>query len=147
MAWVPIKGATAQNIPMHKTIYVGLAVTSYDADLTCEAAFSGVVITGNVDAGQWVNRDIGITSNVAEPMYVAISNSAGQPAVVLHDDANAALTESWTQWTIELSRFSDQGIDLSDVDWIAIGLGAIGDPTANGGSGVVFFDDITLHRP
>ncbi len=147
LAWAPIKGAAAESIPMRKTLYVGLAVTAYDADRTCQAVFSNVEITGNVTTEQWVNRDIGIASNVAEPMYVEISNGTGQPGVVVHEDAGAALTETWTQWTIELSRFADQGIDLSDIDWIAIGLGAAGDPTSTGGSGVVFFDDITLHPP
>ncbi|MEA3226203.1 MAG: hypothetical protein U9Q07_09645, partial [Planctomycetota bacterium] len=145
--WVPVKGAASENIPMRKTVYVGLVVTAYDAELTCEAVFSDVAITGNVGAAQWVNQDIGIASNVAEPMYVELSNAVGAPAIVTYDDANAVLTETWTQWTIDLSRFSDQGINLSDIDRIAIGLGAKGDPTATGGSGTVFFDDITLHRP
>ena len=145
--WVPVKGAAAENIPMRTTVYVGLAVTAYGTNLTCEAVFSDVTIVGNVSPEQWINQDIGIASNVASPMYVAISNAAGLPAVVTHADADAALTKAWTEWTIDLSRFSDQGIDLSDVDRIAIGLGAKADPTATGGSGVVFFDDITLHRP
>jgi hypothetical protein len=145
--WIPVKGTSTNNIPMRKTVYIGLAVTAADADLTCEAVFSEVTITGNVGAEPWANRDIGIASNVAEPMYVAVSNADGQTAVVTHDEADAALTEVWTQWTIDLSRFSDQGLDLSDVDRIAIGLGVKGDSTATGGSGVVFFDDVTLHLP
>ena len=142
--WTPVKGASARNIPMHKTVYVGLAVTSYDRDLTCDAVFSEVAITGDGGGGPWTHQDIGIASNVAEPMYVAISNAAGPAAIVTHDDANAALTEAWTQWTIDLSRFSAQGIDLSDVAAIALGLGAKADPTATGGTGVIFFDDIRL---
>jgi hypothetical protein len=145
--WVPVKGASANNIPMRKTVYVGLAVTAYGANLTCEAVFSEVTITGEVGDDPWTNQDIGIASNVAQPMYVAVSNTGGPPAVVTHDDASAALTEAWTEWTIELSKFSDQGIDLTDIDKIAIGLGTQGSAAATGGSGMVFIDDITLRRP
>jgi hypothetical protein len=144
--WTPVKCAAAQNIPMNKTVYVGLAVTAYGEKLTCQAVFSNVTMDGNVADGPWVNRDIGIESNVAEPMYVEISNAGGPSAIVVNEDANAALTEKWTQWTIDLSTLAEQGIDLSDIDTIAIGLGAKADPTATGGTGVVFFDDITLHR-
>jgi len=35
----------------------------------------------------------------------------------------ANLTESWQKWTIELSEFSDAGLDLSQVAKISIGTG------------------------
>ena len=143
--WEPVSGAVPENIQMGSTVFVGLAVTSHDAAQTCEAVFSDVTITGNV-AGQWMNQDIGIASNAAEPMYVAVSNTTGTPVIVAHDDPAAALIDTWTQWTIDLSTFSDQGINLGDVDKIAIGLGAKGGAAA-GGSGIVFIDDITLQRP
>jgi hypothetical protein len=38
-------------------------------------------------------------------------------------------------------------VNLADVDKIAIGLGAAGDPAAAGGSGTMFIDDIVLLRP
>ncbi len=145
--WVPVKGAVPENIQMRSTVYAGLAVTSHNAALTCEAVLSNVSITGDAGAQQWVNQDIGIASNVAEPMYVEVSNATGAPVVVVHDDSSAALIETWTEWTNDLSTFSDRGINLSDVDKIAIGLGSKGGATADGGSGVVFFDDIRLLRP
>ncbi|MFH1716375.1 MAG: hypothetical protein ABIF19_03420 [Planctomycetota bacterium] len=144
--WQPVTGATPQNIQMGSTVYVGLAVTSHDAALTCQAVFSNVTITGTVSP-QWAHQDIGIASNAAEPLYVAVSNSAGQPAVVVHDDPAAAQIDAWTQWIIPLSAFADQGINLTNVDRIAIGLGARGNMTASGGSGTVYFDDIQLTRP
>ena len=143
--WVPVAGAIPANIQMGTTVFVGLAVTSHDVSLTCEAVFSNVTIAGDV-AGQWMSQDIGIASNAAEPMYLAVSNATGTPVIVAHDDPAAALIDTWTQWTIDLSTFSDQGINLGDVDKIAIGLGAKGGAAA-GGSGVVFVDDITLQRP
>jgi hypothetical protein len=146
VTWQPVTGATPQNIQMASTVYIGLAVTSHDAALTCEAVFSNVTMTGTVSP-QWAHQDIGITGNAAEPLYVAVSNSTGQPAVVMHDDPAAALIDAWTQWIIPLSVFSDQGINLTNVDKVALGLGAKGGATSAGGSGTIFFDDIRLYRP
>ncbi|TKJ33813.1 MAG: hypothetical protein CEE38_19510 [Planctomycetes bacterium B3_Pla] len=145
-SWIPVAGSLANNIPMVSTVYVGLAVTSHDATATCEAKFSNVTITGTAGQ-QWMHQDIGILANNAEPLYVSLANAAGTPAVVVNEDANAAVTDVWTQWNIDLSKFSDQGINLADVDKIAVGLGARGGATADGGSGTVFVDDIRLLRP
>ena len=94
-----------------------------------------------------MNQDIGISSNAPEPLYVAVSNSAGTPAVVYHDDPAAATIDTWTEWIIPLQVFADQGIILTDVDRISIGLGTKGNMTAPGGSGKMYFDDIRLYRP
>ena len=79
-------------------------------------------------------------------MYVAVSNATGGAVVVAHDDPAAAQIDAWTEWVIDLSAFSDQGVNLSNVDKIAIGLGARGGASA-GGSGLVYIDDVTLRRP
>jgi hypothetical protein len=93
-----------------------------------------------------MNQDIDILGNDAEPLYVALSNAAGTPAVVYHDDVNAATIDTWTEWVIPLQAFADQGVNLTDVDRIAIGLGTQGNMTIPGGSGTMFFDDIRLYR-
>jgi hypothetical protein len=140
MSWNP------QFITMSTNVYVGLALTSHNINATCEAKFSNVTITNNV-SGQWTNQDIGIESNDAEPLYVAVSNSAGTPAVVVHDDPTAATIDIWTEWIIPLQTFADQGIDLTDVTSIAIGFGTKGNMTIPGGSGEMYIDDIRLYRP
>jgi hypothetical protein len=133
------------NISMVPNVYIGLAVTSTDAALTCQAVFTNVTTAGNV-TGQWTNQDIGIASNAAEPMYVAVSNSTGTPAIVVHENPAAAQIDIWTEWIIPLQAFADQGIDLANVDRIAIGLGTKGNMTMPGGSGKMYFDDIRLYR-
>ena len=141
--WTPL--VWRPNIAtMDSTVYVGLALTSHNAALTCEAVFSNVTITGTV-AGQWQSQDIGIASNAAEPLYVAVSNATGAPAVVTNSDPGAANIEAWTEWVVPLQDFADQGINLSNVDKIAIGLGSTGGAAA-GGSGVMYIDDIKLYR-
>jgi len=135
-----------ENIPMGANVHIGLALTSHDTALTCQAVFTNVTTTGNV-TGQWASQDIGILSNDAEPLYVAVSNSAGTSVVVVHDDPAATQISTWTEWVIPLQTFADQGIVLTDVDKIAIGLGTKGNMTVPGGAGKMYFDDIRLYRP
>ena len=130
---------------MGSSVYIGLVVTAHNAARTCEAKFSNVTITGNAGAA-WANQDIGIQSNNAEPLYVALANSTGSPVVVVHDNPDAALIDTWTEWVIPLQTFADQGISLNDVDRIAIGLGTKGNRTTPGGAGKMFIDDIRLYR-
>jgi hypothetical protein len=89
----------------------------------------------------------GSSDNAVEPLYVAVSNSAGPAAVVAYDDAGIATVRSWTSWRIPLQTFADQGINLSDVDKIAIGLGTQAGATSSGGTGTVYVDDIRLYHP
>jgi hypothetical protein len=143
--WQSVTGSAPQNIPMGANVYIGLALTSHNAALTCQAVFSNITTTGNV-TGQWAHQDIGILSNNPEPLYVAVSNSTGNPAVVVHNDPAATIIDTWTEWVIPLSAFADQGINLTNVDRIAIGLGSKGNMTVAGGSGKMFFDDIRLYK-
>ena len=87
----------------------------------------------------------GNSGNAVEPLYVAISNSAGSPAVAAHDDPSAATARSWMQWRIPLQTFADKGINLTNVDKIAIGLGSKAGTGSSGGSGTLFIDDIRLY--
>jgi len=80
----------------------------------------------------------GSVANAAEPMYVALNNSA----VVNHDNPNAAQTTRWTEWTIDLQAFADQGVNLANVNTIALGLSSV-----TGGTGTMYFDDIRLYPP
>ena len=128
---------------MSSNVYIGLALTSHNAELTCEAKISGVQTTGTV-TGQWQSQDIGIASNSAESMYVVIGNSTGTPAVIYNDDPAATQTGDWTEWIITTQALADQGVNLTDIDNISIGVGNRSNPQA-GGSGTVYIDDIRLY--
>ena len=127
---------------------------SYDNNKQGIAKYSEVELT-LVDQRDWTEEGVtelslwfyGDSANAAEPLYVAVSNSAGTPAVVVHDDAIAAQIGTWTEWVIPLQAFTDQGIVLINVDRIAIGLGTKGNMTIPGGSGKMFIDDIILYHP
>jgi len=84
----------------------------------------------------------GDSANAAETLYVALNGSA----VVNHDNPNAAQVGIWTQWSIDLQAFADQGVNLANVNTISLGLGNKNNPLA-GGSGTMYFDDIRLYPP
>lgn len=107
---------------------------SYPRDWTAESV---------AELSLWFYGD---SANDPELMYVAVSNIAGQPAVVIHDNPNAAQVNMWTEWVIPLQSFADLDVDLTDVDKIAIGFGTRGNLTIPGGSGRVLFDDIRLYQ-
>jgi len=127
------------NIPM----YIGMAVTSHNPGVACEARFSSVTSNG---VGAWTNQDIGLTSNEAAPMYLAVSNNNGTTGMVYHENPEATLINTWTEWNIDLKDFSDKGVDLTDVNNITIGFGDASS-SLPGGSGKMFIDDIRLYQP
>jgi hypothetical protein len=129
------------QVTMEMPVYVGLAVTSHDAELACQAVFSNVSFPNITVAAEWTDQDVGMVSNHAEPMYLALNGKA-----VYHDDPNAVLIDAWTQWTVPLQAFAGQGVDLTSVETLAIGFGDK-DNLRPGGSGTVYFDDIRLYRP
>jgi hypothetical protein len=75
-------------------------------------------------------------------MYVVLNESA----VAYNDNPDAVLTEEWMQWDIDLQEFTDQGINLTNIEKIGIGFGDRSNPQP-GGSGAAYFDDIRLYRP
>jgi len=83
----------------------------------------------------WFRGDFG---NTAETLYVALNGNAR----VDNDSPDAALTGSWTQWNISLQAFADQGVNLTNVNSITLGLSSV-----TGGTGMMYFDDIQLHPP
>jgi hypothetical protein len=148
ISWVPVNDegmGSSDTVQMNTVVYIGLAVSSNNTAAIIETVFSDISTTGSV-TGAWQAQDVGILSNDPEPLYVALANNTGTPAVVYHDDPNAARLNAWTEWNIDLKEFTDQGINLSDVNSIAIGLGDRNNPQP-GGSGKMYFDDIRLNPP
>ncbi len=84
----------------------------------------------------------GNSANAAEALYVALNGNA----IVTNDNPNAAQITTWTEWNIDLQAFADQGVNLANVNTIALGLGNRNNPLA-GGSGTMYFDDIRLYPP
>ncbi|MCP4607155.1 MAG: LamG domain-containing protein [Planctomycetes bacterium] len=83
---------------------------------------------------------MGNATNAPETMYVALNGNA----VVNHNDPEAAQASVWTEWSIDLQAFADQGVNLTNVTSITLGLGNKNNPVA-GGAGMMYYDDIRLY--
>jgi len=104
-----------------------------------DLALGGIDLTqnGGTTLKLFFHGDIG---NDADPLYVTLNG--GLP--VIHEDPAAAQTNKWAEWNIPLQAFVDKGVDVTNVNSIAIG---IGNKTSlqPGGTGTMYFDDIGVH--
>jgi hypothetical protein len=130
----------AQSMPL---LYINEAgVTNSEAAKTLTAPRDWTE-AGVVELSLWYR---GRSDNAGEPMYAAVSNAGGAPAVVANDDPAAAQILDWTEWRVLLQTFADQGVNLTNVDKIGIGLGSKSGMASAGGTGTVFIDDIRLYQ-
>jgi len=130
----------AQSMPL---FYVNEAgVTNSEAAKTLTAPRDWT-LAGVAELSLWYR---GRSDNAADPLYVAVSNASGAPAVVANDDTAAATIIEWAEWRIPLQGIADLGINLGNVDKIAVGLGSKGGASV-GGSGTMYIDDIRLYQP
>jgi hypothetical protein len=131
----------AQSMPLVYTNEGG--VTNSEAALTL-TTLRDWTQAGVAELSLWFR---GASDNAQEPLYVAVSNSTIAPAILAHEDPSAGTIRSWTQWRIPLQAFVDQGLDLTNLEKIAIGLGSKSGMVATGGSGTIYIDDIRLYQP
>ena len=86
----------------------------------------------------------------AEKVYAILeSNGGAHKGIVYYPEPNELRQGSWEYyrfWAIDLAQFSAQGVDLSNVTKLTIGVGNKASPTA-GGSGTILVDTIQLQRP
>ena len=129
------------------TVHGGLQSMPFAYDNAVGKSEATLTLTSNRD---WTVNGInrltiwhrGSSTNAAEPMYVALNGSA----VVTNDNPDAAQAARWTEWNIDLQAFSDQGVNLANVNSITLGVGNRSNPVA-GGAGSLLFDDIRLYAP
>ena len=89
----------------------------------------------------------GSADNDAERLYLEVTDTSGNRGTVAYEDSNDLIQEqadAWHEWNIELAEFSSGGVDLNDVNGIAIGFGDKDNP-AVGGSGWVYFENIRVY--
>ena len=130
-----------QSMPLQYNNTAG--VSNSEVELTLISSKRNWTEQGVTELSLWFRGD---AANAAEPLYVAVSNATGSPAIVPYPDPAAATTGTWIEWPIPLQALADKGINLANIDKIAIGLGATGG-AAPGGSGTIYVDDIRLYRP
>jgi hypothetical protein len=140
MSWNP------QTIGMGGQVYIGLAVTSHNANAATTAVFSNVATTGAA-SGSWQFTEIGIDQllNDRDNLYVALKDGSGHSATVTNADADAVLHDTWQAWNIPLADFRKAGVNPAAVKMMTIGIGNRDKPAASG-TGRIYFDDIGYGR-
>jgi hypothetical protein len=126
-------------------VYIGLALTSHNANAVTVAEFSNVTTSGGV-SGQWQVAEVGGVhpANGDADFYVALEDSTGRVADVPYPGgANVA---DWTEWKIPLSEFSNAGVNLAAVKKMTLGVGSRTAPVADG-TGMMLVDDVRIVLP
>ncbi len=82
--------------------------------------------------------------NDPAPLYIVVEDRAGRTAVATHPDPAATVLTTWQTWEIPFSALN--GVTLSNVETMYIGVGSRSNPAA-GGSGRVFIDEIGVGHP
>jgi hypothetical protein len=109
------------------------------SEATLTLAKSDWTAEGVTKLSLWLRGD---SANAADRISIALNGAA----LVYHDDPAATQLTGWNEWVIDLSAFGGLGVDLANVNSIAIGVGTKNAPAPDGGTGTVYFDEIRLYR-
>jgi hypothetical protein len=85
----------------------------------------------------------GEVDNVPEPLYAAIEDTSAQIAVVKHPDTDAVQATEWQKWHISLADLQTDGVDVTQVKKMYLGVGDRDSPQP-GGTGKMYIDDIRV---
>jgi hypothetical protein len=87
----------------------------------------------------------GQETNNPDVLYVGIQDAAGKKAVLYHPGgADVVVATSWTEWATNLQDAAAQGVDLTRVKTLYLGVGDQNNPTQRG-AGLVYIDDIRVY--
>ena len=135
------------EIAMADPVLIGLAVTSHQSGELRTMTFDSLSVTGDVAEGPFTTFSvINIPYNSAEPIYAAVEDAAGAMAVVTHPDPAATQITTWSSWKIALAEVAAQGVDLTNVVALHLGVGDVLNPVP-GGTGSVQFDNVRVTLP
>ncbi|MHC4433355.1 MAG: hypothetical protein ACYTBS_16070, partial [Planctomycetota bacterium] len=83
----------------------------------------------------------GAATNGLADLYVVIEDSAGRAALVRNADPDAVQVMEWRQWSIPLADLAAEGVNVTAVLRMSVGLGDPDSPQPDG-SGRIYLDDI-----
>jgi hypothetical protein len=131
---------TPQYITTDAPAYIGVAVTSHAAGEYRTFEFDNLKATGA--GGSWATKEIGLTRNSTQNLYVTVKDSTGQSATAVDGATVNALT--WTEVKFPLTQFA--GVNLTRVKTLYLGVGDRTNPAADG-AGTIYIDDIRVIKP
>ncbi|MBN2130426.1 MAG: LamG domain-containing protein [Sedimentisphaerales bacterium] len=82
----------------------------------------------------------GQAGNVADPLYVTLTDDAGNSATVTYDDPAVFTNEEWFWWQIPVADFA--GVDMASIKTMAIGVGS--KTAVSGADGMLLIDDVRV---
>jgi internalin A len=85
----------------------------------------------------------GASDNGTGQLYMSIEDDVGQISVINHPNPDAVLDEQWQQWNISLADLIADGIDVTAIRKLHIGIGDPDNPQT-GEIGIVYVDDIRV---
>ncbi len=139
---------TSVTVTMPQTVYIGLAVCSHSAGVPAGARFSQITTTGNI-SGQWQSAAIGteqLAGNGIDTFYLAVQDSSGKKATLIHPDPYAVSVGRWTQWTIPLGDLAAAGANTESITKLYLGIGDKNMASQNA-AGLLYIDDIVYGHP
>ena len=154
VTWMPVESADPEApseydfFGMQSSIYVGLAVTAANnSGNVCTATFSDVTVTGGGAAAPLTESiEIGLVNNGPERLYLGLVDASGNTSIQYNEDGTqAVLADDWTLWSIALSDFANDGVNMTAISEMILGAGDRGNPQI-GGAGTLYFDDIQVVR-
>jgi hypothetical protein len=152
VTWEPIgedpNTATTKIVSMPDQIYIGLFVCSHAADTLSAATFYGVETIGNV-TGDWTIVAVGDTEqekggNTIDKLYMALEDNNGNRHDVNAPVVTAVGWGNWYEWIVPQSEFISNGVNMTRVRKIIVGVGDVNNPLH--GKGMIFIDDIGYGR-
>jgi hypothetical protein len=127
----------SQYIAMQAPSYIGICVTSHAAGEYRTFEFDNIKATGA--SGAWETKEIGLTRNGVQDLYVVVEDSSSKKAMAV--DPNAVNATTWYEVKIPLSDLA--GVNLAKVKKLYIGVGDRDNPVADG-TGKIYVDDIRV---
>jgi hypothetical protein len=86
----------------------------------------------------WIHGGL---SNTAEPLRICLGDNADNVFVIEHPDSDVLMSDTWQEWSIPLADIT--GVNLAEITSMTIVIGD--EATEEGGTGLVYIDDICLH--
>ena len=100
----------------------------------------------NRDLDRLVLALTGSRTNGVDDLTVTLTDAANQSGTVNHpDNPQAVQSTVWSEWFIDLSVFQDQGVDVTRIQSLTLGIGNRNQTVGN--KGVIWVDDIRLIPP
>jgi len=85
----------------------------------------------------------GSAGNSPDKLFVEIEDKSGKAGLAVYPDSDRLTKSRWTEWRIPLSTFIGEGVNLTAVKKMGIGVGDRISPKP-GGAGRIFVDDIAV---